>query len=379
MGAAATTTFNVCTGPERRAADRRSHSIDKQLRQWWREDCRRIKLLFLGSCDSDEGDVVEQILKTHYASGSGADHVMFRNALHRNLVESMRCLVTHMNYYSIEYSNPQFKDKAWQEAFCEDLLNSATLHLGTLNMIEKVWMDEGVRQCFQRLLELNTSDINESTEYLLSNVRRYMAENFMATRDDIRHVRLHATNKPGIQCTGTRYRDVEFLLFDLRAAGMMIPRPQTSLKLVCQSEGAMTIVFCASLADYDRVRAGDESTNCLLESLDLFSQVCNGSGFRGYDHHDHSNIVLLLTNTESFREKISTTPLSICFPEYNGQDTTEEAIAYIEKKFNEVNRIGRQLFVHRTRTYDSSTMALLYSAATSSVIQNVMGAIFKDK
>jgi hypothetical protein len=52
--------------------------------------------------------------------------------------------------------------------------------------------------------------------------------------------------------------------------------------------------------------------NRMHESLKLFDSVCNSKWFV------QTSIILFLNKTDLFREKITRSPLSICFPEYDG-------------------------------------------------------------
>jgi hypothetical protein len=61
--------------------------------------------------------------------------------------------------------------------------------------------------------------------------------------------------------------------------------------------------------------------NRMHESLKLFDSVCNSKWFV------QTSIILFLNKTDLFREKITRSPLSICFPEYDGMIVLRLAIA----------------------------------------------------
>lgn len=52
--------------------------------------------------------------------------------------------------------------------------------------------------------------------------------------------------------------------------------------------------------------------NRMAESLKLFDSICNSKWFV------QTSIILFLNKTDLFREKITRSPLSGCFPEYDG-------------------------------------------------------------
>ena len=93
-------------------------------------------------------------------------------------------------------------------------------------------------------------------------------------------------------------------------------------------EDVTAILFCAALSAYDLVLAEDDqmvgyalhyvklscllSKNRMAESLWLFESICNNRWFQ------HTDIILFLNKKDLFKEKIKTSPLTICFPEYKG-------------------------------------------------------------
>lgn len=51
------------------------------------------------------------------------------------------------------------------------------------------------------------------------------------------------------------------------------------------------------------------------ESLKLFDSICNNKWFT------ETSIILFLNKKDIFEEKIKKSPLTICFPEYTGNET----------------------------------------------------------
>lgn len=50
----------------------------------------------------------------------------------------------------------------------------------------------------------------------------------------------------------------------------------------------------------------------MVESMKLFDSICNNKWFV------ETSIILFLNKKDLFEEKIRRSPLTICFPEYNG-------------------------------------------------------------
>lgn len=68
------------------------------------------------------------------------------------------------------------------------------------------------------------------------------------------------------------------------------------------------------MAGYDLVLAEDEEMNRMIESMKLFDSICNSKWFV------ETSIILFLNKKDLFEEKITRSPLTICFPEYTGKD-----------------------------------------------------------
>lgn len=58
--------------------------------------------------------------------------------------------------------------------------------------------------------------------------------------------------------------------------------------------------------------AEDEEMNRMIESMKLFDSICNSKWFV------ETSIILFLNKKDLFEEKITKSPLTICFPEYTG-------------------------------------------------------------
>jgi G-protein alpha subunit len=81
----------------------------------------------------------------------------------------------------------------------------------------------------------------------------------------------------------------------------------------------------------------------MLESLKLFDSICNSPWFA--DIH----FILFLNKKDIFAEKIHRSPLTVCFPEYKGQQNQTECTNYIQWKFEQLNRSNqREIYCHHT-------------------------------
>jgi len=85
----------------------------------------------------------------------------------------------------------------------------------------------------------------------------------------------------------------------------------------------------------------DDTTNRMLESLQLFDKIINGSWLA------EKRIILFLNKKDVLETKLKTKPLKTTFTEYTGNDTMEEAINYITEQFLQCNKGKKERLIVR--------------------------------
>uniref|UniRef100_A0AAV2KRT1 Guanine nucleotide-binding protein G(I) subunit alpha n=1 Tax=Knipowitschia caucasica TaxID=637954 RepID=A0AAV2KRT1_KNICA len=123
-------------------------------------------------------------------------------------------------------------------------------------------------------------------------------------------------------------------------------------------EGVTAIIFCVAMSAYDLVLAEDEEMNRMHESMKLFDSICNNKWFT------ETSIILFLNKKDLFEQKIQHSPLTICFPEYNGPNTYEDAQNYIQTKFVDLNRRKdtKEIYPHFTCATDTKNVQFVFDA-----------------
>ncbi len=87
------------------------------------------------------------------------------------------------------------------------------------------------------------------------------------------------------------------------------------------------MIFCVALSDYDKKMREDGETNRMQDSFRLFSSFVNSPQLKG------CAFILFFNKTDLFDEKIKTTGLEVCFPEYKGGKNAQLAKEFLEQKF----------------------------------------------
>ena len=105
-----------------------------------------------------------------------------------------------------------------------------------------------------------------------------------------------------------------------------------------------SIIFIASLADYNLKLVEDLSTNRLSESIALFKT------FMGNQFFKQRPIILFLNKTDIFDEKIKHFDLADSFDDYKGRSRDkQEATTFILNKFLDKNRYRHRINLFRLK------------------------------
>merc|ERR1712141_331178 len=88
----------------------------------------------------------------------------------------------------------------------------------------------------------------------------------------------------------------------------------------------------------------ENDLNAMAEALQLFNIVSNSRYFL------HASLILFLNKSDLFKQKIIHKPLTICFPQYEGQNNFEAASEYITLQFKKQmnKRDTKLLYTHIT-------------------------------
>jgi guanine nucleotide-binding protein G(i) subunit alpha len=77
-------------------------------------------------------------------------------------------------------------------------------------------------------------------------------------------------------------------------------------------DSVTAIIYVTSLSEYDMVLEEDETMNRMRESMLLFDEICNCRYFKD------TSIIIFFNKSDIFADKIKTTDLAVCFPDYTG-------------------------------------------------------------
>ncbi|KAH8854209.1 Guanine nucleotide-binding protein G(i) subunit alpha isoform 1 [Schistosoma japonicum] len=235
---------------------------------------------------------------------------------------------------------------------CANKVEDGHLSTELYNALCQLWNDGGVQQCFKRSREYQ---LNDSASYFFDSLDRLARYDYIPTDQDVLRTRVKTT---GIQETQFSYKKIEFRLVDV--GGQRSERK----KWIHCFQDVTAIIFVVALSEYDLGLAEDQATNRMIESMNLFDSICNNSWFI------ETSMLLFLNKRDLFEQKICHSPLTICFPEYAGENNYQEAGLYIQTKFEALNRQStKEIYTHFTCATDTTNIQFVFDAVTDVIIR----------
>uniref|UniRef100_A0A673H4F3 Guanine nucleotide-binding protein G(i) subunit alpha-1-like n=1 Tax=Sinocyclocheilus rhinocerous TaxID=307959 RepID=A0A673H4F3_9TELE len=325
-----------CTlSTEDKAAVERSKMIDRNLRDDGEKAAREVKLLLLGKKQFN----IYRHRKLSQCTQNKPIHT---------LCDALDAIRRALNGIKICCSLFVSQDDARQLFVLAGSAEEGFMTAELAGVIKRLWKDGGVQACFSRSREYQ---LNDSAAYYLNDLDRISQATYIPTQQDVLRTRVKTT---GIVETHFTFKDLHFKMFDV--GGQRSERK----KWIHCFEGVTAIIFCVALSDYDLV------LNRMHESMKLFDSICNNKWFTD------TSIILFLNKKDLFEEKIKRSPLTICYPEYAGSNTYEEAAAYIQCQFEDLNKRKdtKEIYTHFTCATDTKNVQFVFDAVTDVIIKN---------
>lgn len=342
------------SAPGDKEASERSKKIDRDLRVDGEKAASEVKLLLLGAGESGKSTIVKQMKIIHETGYSKEEREQYRPVVYSNTIQSLMAIIRAMGQLRIDFADPSRADIARQFFTYASAAEEGELTTDLVILMKKLWQDPGVQLCFARSREYQ---LNDSAAYYLNALERISQSNYIPSQQDVLRTRVKTT---GIVETHFMFKGLHFKMFDV--GGQRSERK----KWIHCFEGVTAIIFCVALSGYDLVLAEDEEMNRMVESMKLFDSICNSKWFVS------TSIILFLNKKDLFEEKITRSPLTICFPEYTGGNTYEEASSYIRTKFENLNKRKdkKEIYTHFTCATDTTNIQFVFDAVTDVIIKN---------
>uniref|UniRef100_A0A8C6PSA2 Guanine nucleotide binding protein (G protein), alpha transducing activity polypeptide 2 n=1 Tax=Nothobranchius furzeri TaxID=105023 RepID=A0A8C6PSA2_NOTFU len=320
------------------AEDKKSKELEKQLQEDADKEAKTVKLLLLGAGESGKSTIVKQMKILHQGGYTREEQMEFRAIIYGNILQSALAIIRGMEMLGIDFGTPSAQEDAQKLQNLSDSIEEGTMPPELADVIKKLWKDSGVQAAFERAAEYQ---LNDSAVYTWLMFR------------------LSRSGRAAISSQNNRCADFLNRMFDV--GGQRSERK----KWIHCFEGVTCIIFCGALSAYDMVLVEDDEVNRMHESLHLFNSICNHRFFA------LTSIVLFLNKKDLFEEKIKKVHLSICFPDYDGPNTYDDASNYIKTQFLDLNmkKGQKEIYSHLTCATDTKNVEIVFNAVTDIIIK----------
>jgi len=330
-----------------------NQKLEQVLQKKQNEENRVIKLLLLGTGESGKSTVFKQMQIIYGQEGfSENEKATFRYVLRRNVVESMQTLLMGCQKFSIPFKNPD-SETANKFIMNVDPLSAAFWVDEIAQHIVHLWTKEAaIKEVYEMRAKMQLID---SASYLFDSMERLGKPDYSPNQADILRARLRTS---GIVEKSYKINNVDFKFLDV--GGQRNERR----KWIHCFEGVTAVMFVAAISEYDQMLYEDEKENRVHEAIQVFKNISNSKYFA------QSSMILFLNKKDLFEDKIKRVPLTVCFPEYKGENTFEEAKEYMADRFLEViEDKKRQVYPHITCATDTDNVGKVFDACKQTILQ----------
>uniref|UniRef100_A0A673MQK0 Guanine nucleotide-binding protein subunit alpha-11-like n=1 Tax=Sinocyclocheilus rhinocerous TaxID=307959 RepID=A0A673MQK0_9TELE len=311
-------------------------------------------LLLLGTRESGKKTFMKQLRIIHGSGYSEDERRSYTKLVFQNIFQAMSEMTDAMKTLKIPYSNPQ--NEVIKRP--SDIHQITQLPWNHARIICHLWADKGIKICYSRRREYQRLD---SIKYFIGNMARIVTEDYIPTYQDILHVR-SPTDSITEQC-------ISFEKTTLRFVEVSGQRGFRKKWIHC-FENVTSIIFLASLSEYDQSLEENNKDNRMEESLSLFYTTIHSPWFA------NSFILLLLNKMDILSEKVQFSDLKTYFPRFEGKrQDVQDAMQFIAQlyeqkgtsKETEDKRVIYPHFICATDTID--TRALFHTVKHAFMLQ----------
>lgn len=334
--------------------------INKQLKQWRRENLHERKLLLLGNAEAGKSTFLKQMKLIHGQGFKVDEKRRLVPFIYRQIVAVIRCICRAMRLLQINFHDNENEEYARilysSNDDVDDESSVLVLSPQVVDAIKHIWSDEGVKTCYHRRREYRLTD---SAKYFLDDIDRISAHNFTPTDDDILRVR--------IPTTGIVQEDFHFSHVQLRIVDVGGQKTERRKWIHC-FDNVTSVIFLASLIEYDQ-RVDDPSEQILMEeSLALFRVIISSEYFI------NASVILFLNKTDLFAERLAAKPLRMTYPEFDGVDNDVDAAKdFIKNKYlrlvpSRERYAEKNIYPHFTCSVDSKNIRIVFESVKDTVL-----------
>ncbi|CAM9307118.1 unnamed protein product, partial [Ectocarpus fasciculatus] len=339
------------------AAARRNRELQRALEQDNKTEQEKIKLLLLGPGESGKSTIFRQ-MKLIYGVISEDDRVSLTPVVYANTISTIKMVIKKAGFYGFD------KQVVDQDAMglIRSLEDQAPIDEKVGQAITALWEDPMIQKTWEKRSEYQ---VIESMKYFLDGMSRIMQPQYVATPQDILHIRIRSS---GIVVDKYCIDGTTFEMYDV--GGQRNERK----KWIHCFDNVTAVIYVAALSEYNQGMFEDANTNRMTEAVNLFQGICSNSYF------ERSSIILFLNKKDLFAEKLATNPINHTkeWSDFKGACTFDRGVSYFlekasgecgKRRFNAANTAKKTVYHHVTCATDSENIEVVFNSCKDTVLR----------
>eukprot|EP00954_Amorphochlora_amoebiformis_P008012 620959-Amorphochlora_amoeboformis.AAC.3 len=293
MGLCASGDVSLGTDAERE----RDRQLQKELNRQNQSQEEIHKLLLLGAGQSGKSTLFKQMISLYGDGFSESERESYRPIIFGNVISSMQTLVEQADVYAQDDQKFAVDGKLKDDKDAVDNARSDDqLDEKLAGAIKRLWEDTAIQNTFDKRSDFQ---LNESAAYYFDQVLALSHPEYVPSEEDLLRSRSRTTGviENNFTIDGNRFQ-----MYDV--GGQRSERK----KWIHCFENVSCVLFVAAISAYNQRLFEDNSTNRLVEALELFEEVANSRWFQ------RTSVVLFLNKRDIFQEKIKKFPITVCPP-----------------------------------------------------------------
>jgi guanine nucleotide-binding protein G(i) subunit alpha len=330
------------------AEKQKSKKLDEEMGKKHQEEKQVNKLLLLGAGESGKSTLFKQMITIYGKGFTEAERAGYTSIIFNNIITSMKTLTKQ----SQALNHPVSSANERSRNIIDDLKGDEEINADLGAHISSLWADSGIQATYNERTKFQLTD---SAKYFFDKIKEISKDGYMPSQQDVLRSRVRTT---GIVESAFEIDGNKFKMFDVGGQ-----RNERKKWMHC-FEGVTAVLFVAAISEYDQVLYEDENTNRMVEALTLFEEICNTRWFH------RTSMILFLNKRDLFADKIRNVPLTVCFPEYDGENTYEAGAEFLKNQFEAKNHIDEKtVYTHITCATDTDNVQAVFNAVKDIIIR----------
>lgn len=341
---------------------RRDREIAQQLQESQAQDKRFLaKLLLLGPGESGKSTIFKQLIIagrgfTDFERSQKSE--IIQESTLGYLLDLIDAVEENKDLHNLSISSEgkDFVSSLKETASLSNYDMAKVMSSDFQEKLTKLWNEEAVQATWN--LEAGNVQVPRCLGHFMKKQSEVYSEGYTATDEDLLLLRARTL---GIIEEQFEVNDEKIILVDV--GGQRSERR----KWINCFDSVTSVLFVAGVGDYDMNVWEDQTTNRIHEALKLLSELTKNKVF------ENTPFILFLNKSDILQEKVERgVPLTLCFPEYTGNQTFDAVKEYMAQKFLECRESGPRMYVHFTCATDTMQVKKLFGSIVEVIINKVL-------